>query len=111
VSWCSILLKPHLVEQVIIDIFQKVWQIILKKCKIVFRVQMLLKKVWTYVYVISKNTYPNINRPLSLKFLTSLPMRVLIGRITIIMSINAPSITERGFIRKEHLFSIKYKFL
>jgi len=28
-------------------------------------------------------------------------MSVLIGVIKIIMSINAPSITERGFIRKE----------
>jgi len=61
VNWCFILLKLHLIEQVIIDMFQKVGQIILKKCKIVFRVQMLLKKIWIYD-VISKNTCSNINR-------------------------------------------------
>lgn len=102
VSWCSILLKPHLVEQVIIDISQKkVGQIILKKCKIVFRVQMLFKKVWIYD-VIPKNTCPKVNRPLSLKFLVSLALRVLMG---IIMSINASFITEHemSIIRKEHL--------
>jgi len=81
---------------------QKVGQIILKECKIVYRVQMLFKKVWIYD-VNSKNTYPNINRSLFSKFLVSLPMKVLIGVIMIIMSINALSITERGFIRKEHL--------
>jgi len=35
--------------------------IILKKCKICFRIQMLFKKVWTYD-VIFKNTCLNINR-------------------------------------------------
>jgi len=57
---------------------------------------MLFKKIWTYN--ISKNICPNINRSLSLKFLISLPMRVLIGVILIIMFINTPSIIESGFI-------------
>jgi len=65
----------------------KIGQIILKKYKIVFRVQMLFKKIWTYD-VISKNTCPNINRPLSLKFLASLSMRILMEVIMIIRSIN-----------------------
>jgi len=59
VSWCSILLKPYSVEKDI-DMSQKVG-IILKKCKICFRIQMLFKKVWTYD-VIFKNTCLNINR-------------------------------------------------
>jgi len=104
------MLHPYSVKKVIIDMSQKIGQIILKKCKIVFRVQMLFKKVWTYD-VISKNTCPNINRPLSLKFLASLPMRILIGVIMIIMFINAPSLTECGFIRKEHFCDKMWVFL
>jgi len=99
VSWCSILLKPLRLRKSLL--ISKSWANHSEEMQNSFSLSMLFKKVWTYD-VIFKNICPNINRPLSLKFLASLPMKILNGIIMIIMSINAFSIIEYGFIRKEH---------